>query len=395
MILWFVLTLLIVLAAVGLVIPLVRPRAASEGGSTAVGILKSQLAELEGQRLAGTVDDAEAGRLKLEIERRLLAEARTEEAPSRPLGEKALTRLAFGIAAVVVLGAAGLYALMGKPETPSAPAPAQTAAGATGDHPTGDLPAMILQLQTQVQANPDDAEGWRLLGWSYFQTGAFSEAAVAYGRASVLQPSNGSHASAQGEALVQAAGGQVTPAAAAAFQTALRADPADPRARYFLAVQKDQSGDQAGAMADWIEIINSAPADAPWAGEVRRFVEDLARERGIDLTGRLKPASAGAAPGPMAGTPGPTPDQVAAAQSMSPEDRNAMVQGMVAGLESRLQANPRDVEGWVRLMRARMVLGETDAATRAYRSGRAAFNGDAASQGQLAEAARGLGVPGA
>ncbi|NBB52120.1 c-type cytochrome biogenesis protein CcmI, partial [Rhizobium sp. CRIBSB] len=242
MILWFVLTLLIVLAAVGLVIPLVRPRTPTESGTTAVGILKGQLSELESQRVAGSVDDTEAARLKLEIERRLLAEARTEEAPARPLGEKALTRLAFGIAAVVVLGAAGLYALMGKPDMPSAPRPSATAGSTAGDHPTGDLPAMILQLQTQVQANPDDAEGWRLLGWSYFQTGAFNEAAVAYGRAAALQPSNSSHASAQGEALVQAAGGQVTPAAAAAFQTALRADPADPRARYFLAVQQDQSG---------------------------------------------------------------------------------------------------------------------------------------------------------
>ena len=390
MTLWIVLTLLITLAAVGLVIPLMRPRAATEEGATAVKILKDQLVELEGQQASGTVTADEATRLKLEIERRMLAEAREGEKPARPLGEKALVRLAFGVAAVVALGAAGLYALLGAPNAPSAPQQAASLGQQPGaDHPGGgDVQGMILQLQQRVQADEKDVEGWRLLGWSYFQTGAFVEAAVAYGRAAALEPTNAEHASAQGESLVQAAGGQVTPAAAAAFQTALRVNPQDPRARYFLAVQKDQSGDADGAMADWIDIVNTAPPGAPWVGEVRRFVEDLARERGVNLTGRLKPADAAAAPGPNA-------EQVAAAQQMSQGERDQMIQGMVAGLEEKLRANPRDAEGWVRLMRARMVLGERDAAATALRNARAAFAGDAAGQAQITEAARGLGVPGA
>ena len=387
MTLWIVLTVLITLAAVALVIPLLRPRAAAGQGATAVGILKGQLTDLEAQQASGTVTADEAARLKLEIERRMLAEARDAEAPARPLKDRALLLLAFGVAGGVALGAAGLYAIMGKPGTPSAtqsPAPL-----AAGEHPGGgDIQGQILQLQQQLQANPDDADGWRLLGWSYFQSGAFAEAAVAYGRAATLQPDNADHASAQGESLVQAAGGQVTPAAVAAFQAALRVNPQDPRARYFLAVQKDQSGDPDGAMTDWIDIVNSAPPGAPWVGEVRRFVEDLARERGIDISTRLKPAAAG-------GAPGPTPDQVAAAQDMNPADRDAMIQGMVSGLEEKLRANPRDAEGWVRLMRARMVLGEREAAAAALRNARAAFAGDAAGQAQLTEAARGLGVPGA
>ena len=387
MTLWIVLTVLITLAAVALVIPLLRPRAAAGQGATAVGILKGQLTDLEAQQASGTVTADEAARLKLEIERRMLAEARDAEAPARPLKDRALLLLAFGVAGGVALGAAGLYAIMGKPATPSATQ--SSAPLAAGEHPGGgDIQGQILQLQQQLQANPDDADGWRLLGWSYFQSGAFAEAAVAYGRAATLQPDNADHASAQGESLVQAAGGQVTPAAVAAFQAALRVNPQDPRARYFLAVQKDQSGDPDGAMTDWIDIVNSAPPGAPWVGEVRRFVEDLARERGIDISTRLKPAAAG-------GAPGPTPDQVAAAQDMNPADRDAMIQGMVSGLEEKLRANPRDAEGWVRLMRARMVLGEREAAAAALRNARAAFAGDAAGQAQLTEAARGLGVPGA
>ncbi len=391
MIVWIVLTVLITLAAVALVIPLLRPRAAAgQGGATAVGILRDQLVELDAQQASGAVTADEAARLKLEIERRMLAEAREGEAPARPLKDRTLLLLAFGVAGGVALGAAGLYAIMGKPGAPSA---TQSAAplGADAPHPGGgDIQGQILQLQQQVQANPDDADGWRLLGWSYFQTGAFNEAAVAYGRAASLQPDNADHPSAQGESLVQAAGGQVTPAAVAAFQAALRINPQDPRARYFLAVHKDQSGDPEGAMTDWIAIVNSAPPGAPWVGEVRRFVEDLARERGVDISTRLKPADASAA-----STPGPNAEQVAAAQQMAPEDRDAMIRGMVDGLEEKLRANPRDAEGWVRLMRARMVLGDRTAAGTALRNARAAFAGDAAGQAQITEAARGLGVPGA
>jgi cytochrome c-type biogenesis protein CcmH len=96
-----------------------------------------------------------------------------------------------------------------------------------------------------------------------------------------------------------------------------------------------------------------------------------------------------------AAIPGPTPEQMAAASSIPPSQQDAMVQGMVDGLARRLQANPKDATGWIRLMRARMVLGETDAASEALQSGLAVFEGDAAVQAQLNTAANELGVPGA
>ncbi len=393
MILWMVLTLLVALAVVGLVIPLARPRKAIDAAATPTGILADQLSELDAQAAAGTVTAEEAARLKLEIERRMLAEAKGPDAPARPLSEKSLLRLAFGLAVVVAIGATGLYAVMGKPEIASANATAakapDSAAALPSDHPGGDIPAMIAQLQAQVARNPNDAEGWRMLGWSYFQTGQFKESADAYDKAATNAPNNPEHRSAQGESLVQAAGGQMTPAASAAFRQALKLDPNDPRARYFLAVEKDQAGDQDGAMADWIALINAAPQGAPWVGEVRRFVEDLARERGVDLTGRLKPVSGAATPR------GPSADDIAAAQKMTPDDQQQMIRGMVEGLEGRLQEQPRDAEGWIRLMRARMVLGEPAAASRALKQGRAAFADSPAEQARISEAAKGLKVPGA
>lgn len=397
MILWIVLTLMIALAVVGLAIPLIRPGGVLDRRTTSAEVLKAQLADLDRQAEAGTAPAEDIAGLRLEVERRALVEGVETPPTSRPLGEKALIRLALGLAVVVALGGAGLYALLGSPDLPGAGPRSATMAAAPADaaHDGADVQAMIVQLEAQLRQTPGDVNGWRMLGWSYFQTGRFAEAAEAYGRAAALEPANAEHFSAQGEALVQAGGGQVTPAALTAFRGALRADPQDPRARYFIAVEMDQRGEREGAMTAWIDLINSAPPGAPWAAEVRTFVEDLARERGQDISGRLRPVPAPSSAAVPPGIPGPTAAQIAEAGSMSEADRQAMIRGMVGGLEERLRTTPRDRDGWVRLMRARMVMGDSAAAATAYRNGLSAFAGSPAEQAALTEAARALRVPGA
>jgi cytochrome c-type biogenesis protein CcmH len=85
---------------------------------------------------------------------------------------------------------------------------------------------------------------------------------------------------------------------------------------------------------------------------------------------------------------------MAAANQMSAGDRQAMIAGMVQRLSDRLAKDPRDLDGWQRLIRARMVLGQTDAAAQAYRDGLKAFSGSASDQAALRQTAAGLGVPG-
>jgi len=60
--------------------------------------------------------------------------------------------------------------------------------------------------------------------------------------------------------------------------------------------------------------------------------------------------------------PGPTTEQIQAAQQMSVEDRAQMILSMVDGLAARLEESPKDSQGWTRLLRARNVLGQTDQA---------------------------------
>ena len=86
---------------------------------------------------------------------------------------------------------------------------------------------------------------------------------------------------------------------------------------------------------------------------------------------------------------------MAAAQTMKPAERDAMIQGMVDGLAAKLKQNPRDRAGWERLLRARMVLGQSDKAAADYRAARQAFSGSPGDQQALRDTAAQLGLPGA
>ena len=391
MILWIILTMMIALAAAGLTIPLVR-RYEQRPQARTVDILKGQLGEVDAQVAASLIEPAEAEALRSEIKRRILVEDRDAGTAARPFPQTAMPWVALGLVAIVTLCATALYAMMGHPEltssaattVASAPDP-QAASADPKSHPMGEVASMISSLEAKLQQNPGDAQGWQMLAWSYMRTGRPADAAKAYAKAVAIEPTNVEYLSAQGEAMVQSEG-KVSDEAAAIFQRALKVDPADPRARYFLAIHRDQTGDHKGAMDDFVALLKSAPPDAPWASQVRTYVEDLAKEQNVDLTGKLPPAPAAAAPGPNSA-------QVAAAGKMSDADRKAMIHSMVDKLAGELKANPKDTGGWVRLMRARMVLGEVQQAAKDYKQAHQAFAGDAAAQAALQEAAKSLGVP--
>ena len=81
-----------------------------------------------------------------------------------------------------------------------------------------------------------------------------------------------------------------------------------------------------------------------------------------DTLAELKSARAFAAQQsrPLPSTqPGPNKENIAAATQMSEEDRAAMIEGMVEGLAEKLSESPDDPSGWVRLLRARKVLGQS------------------------------------
>jgi cytochrome c-type biogenesis protein CcmH len=87
-------------------------------------------------------------------------------------------------------------------------------------------------------------------------------------------------------------------------------------------------------------------------------------------------------------------DAVAAAKGMNETDRGAMIRGMVERLASRLKQNGDDVEGWLRLVRAYMVMGDRDKAKGALSDARQAVANDAERLRQLNEGLKNLGLDG-
>lgn len=400
LVLWVIFSGMVALAAAGLAIPLVRRYDAAARETDAVtAVLRDQLSEVAAQATSGQVAPSEADALRTEIKRRLLVEHRAQSLPVRLMANPAAGRAAIVLAVIVGLGAAGLYAVIGRPDL-TAPAPPRVIASeiAQGDaatappaaNPTTDVAPIVAQLEARMAKSPADPEGWRMLGWSYFQTQRFADAATAYAKALKLNPRGPGYASALGEALVRAANGIVTPAAATAFADAKALDATDARARYFLALARDQAGDHKGAIDDWVVLLNEAPPGAPWASELRRFVETAARDAKIDLSGRLTaplPVIAGAA-----NARGPTASDVATVGALPPAAQQAFIRGMVANLAAKLKANPRDPDGWIRLIRAYTVLGDAAAAHQALRDGSAALADQPDMRATLMAGAKALGV---
>lgn len=315
-------------------------------------------------------------------------------------GSPGFGRVALIAAALVALVAIGLAVWRSAGGNAPPPPPAPSLAGAAPA--AGDVASAIGQLEARLAKNPKDAQGWRMLGWSYYQTERFPDAVNAYRHATAIDPDNAEGWSALGEAIALAGKGDMPADATAAFGKALAIDPKDARARYFTAVGKDLSGDHKGAIDAWIALLKDTPAGAPWEQNVRQTIAQVATKNRIDIAGRVPPPSpaalaAAAPPGAAVATdgiPGPTPEQLAAASSLPPGQQEAMVRGMVDGLAAKLKANPKDGDGWIRLVRARMVLGQKQEAAQAVADGTAAFAGDKAAQGRIADAAKALGVPG-
>ena len=159
-----------------------------------------------------------------------------------------------------------------------------------------------------------------------------------------------------GEAMGAAANGVITAEASAEFEHARALDPGDVKARYFLGLAAEQDGRRDEAASAWRALLNDAPPDAPWRGGVERALASLDRKIAPDIPD----------------------DDIAAARSMSDEQRATFIRGMVGRLATRLKQNGSDFDGWLRLIRAYIVLGDRDKAITAAGDARNAFVGDPA-----------------
>ena len=377
--LWLVLALMTAAATFAVLWPLARSRRV-DGNASDVVIYRDQLHEIERDRASGTIGTAEADAARVEVSRRLLAAADAQAPPAADPALRLRHRRWTAVAAFVVipLGAICVYLVLGSPNLPGQPLAQRFAAPADANSVAG----LIARVETHLERNPDDGRGWDVVAPIYMRLGRFDDAIRAYRSALKLEGETADRQASLGEALAGAAGGVITTDAKGAFERALVLDKSNPRAQFYLGLAAEQDGRASEAVDRWQSLIAHAPADAPWLAYVR---EALARVE----PSRAQTQGSGAPAGS-----GPSAQDVASAAEMSPSERDQMVRGMVERLAARLSADGSDVEGWLRLMRAYVVLGELGKARAAAADARRALASDPTKLHRIDEGVKNFGLDG-
>jgi cytochrome c-type biogenesis protein CcmH len=351
-----ILPFLLALLAFGALLPIAAPllrgkRALAPRASFDQAVYRDQLQELDRDIARGLITPEDAAAARLEIQRRLLAADQLPAAPPRLSRSPVLALVVF---VVIAAGSVGGYLWLGAPGLPDEPFSARKAELA---HETG--PSALQQateaLAAKLKQNPSDAAGWLLYARSLSELNAWDQAEDAYRHAMALGQTGPDVAADHAEALVMQAGGEVTPAAAAAFQQVLKVDPHSPMARYYLGVGAMQAGEPRQAIELFQAVLADLPADSPLRAQLGQKIADAAHAAGIPVPELAKGIESA-----------PAPDAMAGAAAMTDEQRQAMIGGMVARLAAEQQANPDNLDGWLRLGQAYAVLHQPDKAAEAF-----------------------------
>jgi cytochrome c-type biogenesis protein CcmH len=362
MMLWFALALLTGAAIFAVLRPLARKRPEIREEASDADIYRARLDEIARDRARGLIGEAEAEAARTEAARKLLSASAGEVGATPATGTSALMRRR--VAALVMLAGVPLVAIptylsIGSPELPGQPLASRLRA----DPRASEMNQLVARVEAHLAANPGDGRGFEVLAPVYLKAGRVEDAVRAYGEALRLLGRTPKRLADYGEAIVASEGGVVTARAKEAFEGALALDPANAKARFYAGIAYEQDGRTAQALTIFRAMLADGPADAPWRAAVEERV------------GRLAPGS----------------DAGAAVAALPQAEQATAIRGMVEQLGERLRREGGDAEGWGRLVRSLMVLGERDKARAALADGLNALSDDAA-KARLSVLAREAGV---
>ena len=336
-------------------------------------VYKDQLAEIARDLTRGTLAEGEAARLRTEIGKRILDADRARAAGAEQ-GQSGSGTLALVLIATLALpGALAGYWWLGAPGYPDmalgprladldagiAARPSQEDALAKADRSRD--PGLDAALATELAAISDPA-ALRLSFQTRFEAGEMQAALRTIQR---LQAVLGDTAEANDHALlaltlVAEAGGHVSPEAEVELREALSRDMGNEMARYLVGEMFLQGGRYDQAFRFWRPIADGG-SSAPWVAYIREQIEAVAGLAGI--------------PYALPDAVGPSGEDIAAAAEMTAEDRQAMIEGMVAQLSDRLASEGGSVEDWERLIRSLAVLERLPEAQTIYNEAKETFVG--------------------
>lgn len=372
MIFWALALVISVLIAVIIGLSMVRGQQAVSSGEDGgdVALYKAQLAELERDQKRGLLSAEEAEAARLEVSRRLLeADKRASQGQSGSADLHPLWAWAAG--AAILASSFGLYFSLGAGQYPDMPhgerleqaadyranRPAQALVEAeVGERTLGpDISSvehqeLMVKLRAALKDRPDDLAGHELLARNEAALGKFKashEALAQIIRIKGADAESGDYFQ-MGEMMVLAAGGYVSPEAEVAFNKAIELDPRNGSAAYYIGLMYAQTGRPDEALELWSDMLDGSDATMPWVRPIRAQIEQVAADAGIAY--ELPPAR-------VLDIEGPSLEEIEAAQEMTPEDRQEMIEGMVANLSDRLATRGGTPQEWAQLIRSLGMLG--------------------------------------
>lgn len=392
---WFVSLFLALVVAAIVLSPLLRG-AQTKSENPDVALYKAQLLEIDNDLARGLIPEEDAERTRTEIARRLLSVAKSSVTSSQADHTSSpkttiaagIGTIAFAIAGYVYLGQVGetdqpLAARLAQAEEMRVNRPSQAEfEEATGPYPPVDAPQdyldSVAELRELMPSRPDDLQGWDLLVRHEAALRNYSAAAKA--QSNVVRLSNGGDVDdlvRLVDLMVAATNGQVSPEAEDIAREILRRDEENVPARYYIGAMHFLTARPDIAFRLWRPIVEAGD-ETYHTALARAQIEEAAWRAGVEYT--------------LPEVRGPSAAEMAAAEDMDPDDRAAMIGGMVAGLANRLAVEGGPASDWARLIRAYGVLGETDTAAEIWAEARTAFASDPQALSLLEDAAIGAGV---
>lgn len=373
---WAVAVGLAAVVAYVLIAALRRVPAPSNSGEADMAVYRDQLAEIERDLLRGTIGPAEAERLRAEVGKRVIEADKLRLTGRAATGRTPPAAIVAVIVAVVVPGGVAAYWGLGAPGYPDMALeprlaglddgirarPSQEAELATQGRDRDT--ALDAGLATELAA-VTDLEALRARFQQHFEAGEMQAAVRVQERLLALQgdaAGSNDHAN-LALALVAEAQGYVSPEAEAHLVDTLRRDMENELARYLVGEMFLQGGRYDKAFQFWRPLAEGGDPAAPWTASIRERIGQVAELAGVNY-----------APPAVAGS-GPTAGDVAAAAEMTPEERQAMIEGMVAQLSDRLATEGGDVEDWNRLIRSLAILERLPEAQTIYDEAKERFQG--------------------
>ncbi|MEO7761293.1 MAG: c-type cytochrome biogenesis protein CcmI [Casimicrobiaceae bacterium] len=309
---WILGGVLLALAVTLLTLPLWRKPAADEADEAdasvdALNVLRDQKRELDREVDEERITAAEREQRIAELSRRVIEEdlANGKEAVVR--APRSRRGLAIGLAVLIPLIAVPLYLTVGTPAALDPVARAASEAAANADAHANISPeqfnAMLAELRKKLEASPNDATGWRMLGRGLRIGNDLAGSADAYGKAAALQPDDAAVLVDYADALAMLRDRDMSGKPWELVQRALKLNPQLPKALAMAGAAELAQGHHDSARDYWQRLLAVLPADAPEASELRNLIAQIDnRGTGAKATSaETSPSSATPSPAPSAG----------------------------------------------------------------------------------------------